>query len=190
MASREDILFESKKEIRESFPKILVNLAIAVLIWLFAVLVFQPLANTLGNPFIFGLVGMSSIISAIVIIALAIILLRVLKEVADLTGGIASLTALYFARGETSETKLEKFRTGFRGIGYVIVAVIAYLFFLPLIAGLHPALAGIILILVLIWAILMLFRVGGVFSEEIEKKAGELSQKVDELKEPREESGG
>ncbi|MFW6185718.1 MAG: hypothetical protein ACOC5C_03445 [Halobacteriota archaeon] len=187
MVSREEILLESKREIRDSFPKIIVNLAIAFLIWLFAVLVFQPLANTLGNPFIFGLIGMKAIISGIVIIALAIILLRILKEVSDLTGALAGLTALQFARGETSETKLERYKTGFRGIGYVIVAVIAYLFFLPIVAGLHPTLAGIILILVLIWAILMLFRVGGVFSEEIEKKAAEISQRVEELKEPREE---
>ncbi len=174
----------------ESFPKILVNLAIAVLIWLFAVLVFLPLADTLGDPFIFGLMGMKAIISAIVIIALVIVFLRILKEVSDLIGGLAGLTALQFARGETSDAKLERYRTGFRGIGFIILAVIAYLFFLPMVAGLHPSLAGIILILLLLWAIITLFRVGGTFSEDIERKATEFSQKVEELKEPKEGSKG
>lgn len=188
MATREEIHRESKQEIKTSFPKIIINLVVAALIWLFAVLVFQPLANTLGDPFLFGLIGMTSLISGIVLIALAIIFLRIIKEVGDLAYGIAGLATLSFSRGETSESKLESHRSGFKRLGYVIVAVIAYLFFLPIIAGLHPTLAGIVLIVLLIWAIMMLFRVGGVFSDDIEKKAGELSQRVDELKEPREET--
>ncbi|MFP3946323.1 MAG: hypothetical protein ACLFVI_05410 [Archaeoglobaceae archaeon] len=188
MATREEIHRESKQGIKTSVPKIIVNLVVAGLIWLFAVLVFQPLANTLGDPFLFGLIGMTALISGIVLIALVLIFLRIIKEVGDLTYGIAGLTALSFSRGETSESKLERYRSGFRWLGYVVVAVVAYLFFLPIIAGLHPTLAGIILVVLLIWAILMLLRVGGVFSEDIEKKAGEISQRVEELKEPREET--
>ncbi|MFP4559329.1 MAG: hypothetical protein ACLFO6_07530 [Archaeoglobaceae archaeon] len=188
MATREEIHRESKQEIKTSVPKIIVNLVVAALIWLFAVLVFQPLANTLGDPFLFGLIGMTSIISGIVLIALVIIFLRIIKEVGDLTYGVAGLATLSFKRGEVSENVLEKYRSGFKWIGYVIVGVVAYLFFLPIIAGLHPTLAGIVLVILLIWAIMMLFRAAGMFSEDIEKKAGELSQRVDELKEPREET--
>ncbi|MFO7967257.1 MAG: hypothetical protein R6U44_06635 [Archaeoglobaceae archaeon] len=186
MATREEIHRESKQEIKTSVPTIITNLVIAALIWLFAVLVFLPLAGTLGDPFIFGLIGMNSLISGIVLIALAIILLKIVKEIGDLTYGVAGLATLSFKRGEVSEGALENYRSGFKWIGYVIVAVVAYLFFLPIIAGLHPTLAGIVLVVLVIWAIMMLLRAGGMFSEDIGKEAGKLSQKVDELKEPRE----
>jgi len=60
---KDRIYADSQRKIHESFPKIIVNLAVAFIIWLLAVLVFQPLGDFLGNPFIFGLIGMKAIIS-------------------------------------------------------------------------------------------------------------------------------
>ncbi len=181
MPYRDELLVDSKREVMDSFPKILVNLGTAFLIWLFGVLVFLPLARSLKDPTVLGLVGLEKVIAAIIIIAIAIILVKILREVRDITDALAGLVALYFTE-ETSEEKLSKYRVAFRGLGYVVVVVIAYLFFLPFFAAIFTAFAGIILIVILIWALMVLFRVGGAFSEDIEKKAGELSRKVEELK--------
>jgi hypothetical protein len=183
MVTREEIYTESKREIADSLPKIIVEIGIAFLIWLFAVYIFIPLAGTLGDPTFLGLIGLQPLISAIVIVALIIIFLAILKEIIDVTNAVAGYATLAFSKGEVSEEKLGRYQTGFRLIGYVLLAVIAYLFFLPLIAGVIGALAGVVLVLLVIWAIIVLFQAGRIFSVEIEQKAADFSKKVEKLKE-------
>lgn len=186
---KDRIYADSQRKIHESFPKIIVNLAVAFIIWLLAVLVFQPLGDFLGNPFIFGLIGMKAIISGVVIIALVIILLKILKNILMLTDGISDMVAVKFMKDDLNEEKLQHYRSGFRGLGYVLLAIIAYMFFLPLLAGIFAALAGIVLVLLIIWAIFVVIRVGNIFSEDIERKAAEITKKFEktENKEPEEE---
>jgi len=176
---KDRIYADSQRKIHESFPKIIVNLAVAFIIWLLAVLVFQPLGDFLGNPFIFGLVGMKAIISGVVIIALVILLLKILKNILMLTDGISDMVAVKFMKDDLTDEKLQHYRSGFRGLGYVLLAIIAYMFFLPLIAGIFAALAGIVLLLLIIWAIFVIIRVGNIFSEDIERKAAEISKKFE-----------
>ncbi|QYZ79424.1 hypothetical protein E2N92_08260 [Methanofollis formosanus] len=183
MVTREEIYNESKREIADSLPKIIVEIVIAFLIWLFAVYIFIPLAGTLSDPTFLGLIGLQSLISGIVIVALIIIFIAILKEVIDVTNAIAGYATLAFSKGEVSEEKLGRYQTGFRLIGYVLLAVIAYLFFLPLIAGILGVLAGVILVLLVIWAIIVLFQAGRIFSTEIEEKAADFSKRVEKLKE-------
>lgn len=186
---KDRIYADSQRKIHESFPKIIVNLAVAFIIWLLAVLVFQPLGDFLGNPFIFGLIGMKAIISGVVIIALVIILLKILKNILMLTDGISDMVAVKFMKDDLNEEKLQHYRSGFRGLGYVLLAIIAYMFFLPLLAGIFAALAGIVLVLLIIWAIFVVIRVGNIFSEDIERKAAEITKKFEktENKESEEE---
>jgi hypothetical protein len=180
MVNREQLLTESRYEVYDSLPKIAVGVAIAFLIWLFGVLIFVPLAEALGNPFVFGLIGLSSLISGIILVALALVIVSIIREVLDATDGLAGYAAAAYATDETPDEKVERYRLGFRGIAYVLLAVVAYLFFLPFIAGIFNVLAGIVLIIILIWGILVLFRVGRIFSDEIEKKTADFTRKVEE----------
>ncbi|WP_067047045.1 hypothetical protein [Methanofollis ethanolicus] len=183
MVTREEIYTESRREIADSLPKIIVEIVIAFLIWLFAVYIFIPLAGSLGDPTFLGLIGLQPLISAIVIVALIIVFLAILKEIIDVTNAVAGYATLAFSKGEVSEAKLERYQTGFRLIGYVLLAVLAYLFFLPLIAGVLGVLAGVVLVLLVIWAIIVLFQAGRIFSVEIEQKAVDFSKRVEKLKE-------
>ncbi|WP_298667152.1 hypothetical protein [uncultured Methanofollis sp.] len=183
MVTREEIYTESRREIVDSLPKIIVEIVIAFLIWLFAVYIFIPLAGSLGDPTFLGLIGLQPLISGIVIIALIIVFLAILKEIIDVTNAVAGYATLAFSKGEVSDDKLERYQTGFRLIGYVLLAVVAYLFFLPLIAGVLGVLAGVVLVLLVIWAIIVLFQAGRIFSVEIEQKAVEFSKRVEKLKE-------
>ena len=179
MWEKDRIYADSQRKIHESFPKIIVNLAVAFVIWLLAVLVFQPLGDFLGNPFIFGLIGMKAIISGVVIIARIIILLKIFKNILMLTDGISDMVAVKFMKDDLNEEKLQHYRSGFRGLGYVLLAIIAYMFFLPLLAGIFAALAGIVLVLLIIWAIFVIIRVGNIFSDDIERKAAEITKKFE-----------
>lgn len=179
---RDEIREESKKEIADSIPKIAVNLGIAFLIWLFGVLVFLPLSRSLTDPTLMGLVGLDKVVSAIMLVVLVVILLRILKEVKDVTDAFAGYATLWFSSEEASEERVRKYRTAFRGMGYIIVAVIAYLFFLPFIAGIFRALAGLILIILVLVVVAMLFTVGDAFSEEIEDQAVKFVKWTDGLR--------
>ncbi|WP_292393651.1 hypothetical protein [Methanoculleus sp. UBA303] len=179
MVNREQLLAESRHEIYDSLPKIAVGLAIAFLIWIFGVLIFLPLAKVLGNPFLFGLIGLDSLISAIILVALVIVVFGIFREVLDVTDALAGYVTGAYSRGETPDEQVERYRLAFRGIAYVLLAVIAFLFFLPFIAGIFPVLAGIILVILVLWAILVLFRTGRLFSGEIERWAAEFSQKIE-----------
>jgi len=106
-----------------------------------------------------------------------------------LTDGISDMVAVKFMKDDLNEEKLQHYRSGFRGLGYVLLAIIAYMFFLPLLAGIFAALAGIVLVLLIIWAIFVVIRVGNIFSEDIERKAAEITKKFEktENKESEEE---
>lgn len=190
MVDREELLAASRREIYDSVPKIVVGVVVAFLIWLFGVLIFQPLANMLGDPLIFGLVGLGSLISAIILIALVLIFIGIFKEVIDVTNALAGYAAAAYSRKETSDEKLERYQRAFRGIAYVILAVIAFLFLLPFIAGIIPVLAGIVLVILVIWAIFILFRSGRLFSGEIERWAADATRKIESHREEMEREEG
>ncbi|WP_317137221.1 hypothetical protein [Methanochimaera problematica] len=175
-----DVMMEARKTVAEKFPKVLVKLVIAFLIWLFAVYIFLPLSGFLSDPTFLGLIGLEKLIAAIVLIALLIILFAVLRDVKAITDAIASYAAVATLRKETiEEEKLLKYQRGFRGLAYVLVVVIAYLFFLPFLSSIFNVLAGIILIIIVLWAIALLLRVGEVFSDDIEKKTSDFIKGIE-----------
>ena len=146
---------------------------------LFRSLIFQPLAGMLGDPFIFGLIGLKSLISGIILIALIFIFIGIFKEVLDVTDALAGYAAAAYSKADTPDEKVGRYRRAFRGIAYVLLAVIAFLFFLPFIAGIIPVLAGIILVILVIWAVFVLFRTGRLFSGEIERWAADFTRKIE-----------
>jgi len=176
----EKVYKEGILKLKENIPQIIINLVVAGLIWAFGILVFIPIADMLGNPYLFGLTAVKPIISAIIAIALIIVLLRVTKDFGELMDGIADIIAVKLAGSRVNEEKLKRYRRGLRGLAYLIVAIIAYLFFLPVISGITPVLAGIILIILVIWAVVVLINIGHIFSEEIEEGVRIATKKLEE----------
>lgn len=130
-------------------------------------LVFQPIAKILGDPFLFGLMGFGSRTSGAILVAFVIITFGIFKEVLDIANALAGYAAAAYSRKETSGKKVERYRRAFRGIAYLTLAAIASLFFLPFIAGINSALAGIVLVILVFWAIIVLFRTDWLFTGEI-----------------------
>lgn len=175
-----DIITGARETVAGRFPKVLVKFAIAFLIWLFAVYIFLPLSGYLSDPTFLGLIGLDKLISAIVMIALLIILFAVLKDIKAITDATAFYVAVAVLRKDTiDENNLKKYQFGFRGMAYVLVAVIAFLFFLPFIKSIFSVLAGIVLIVIVLWAIVVLLRVGEVFSDDIERKTSEFLKGIE-----------
>ncbi|CAB3287994.1 conserved membrane protein of unknown function [Methanocaldococcus lauensis] len=186
MDNTERLYKEGILKLKENVPQIVISLVVAGLIWLFGVLVFIPIADMLGNPYLFGLTALKPIISAIVFIALAYVFLKIVKDFGELMDGVADIIASKLAKERITDDKLKRYRRGLRALAYLIVAIIAYLFFLPIMAGMSPVIAGIVLVILVIWGVIVLINIGNIFSDEIEEGARLALAKLEKISEKKE----
>ena len=165
-------------EIRDSAPKIGINIVIAVLIWLIGNYVFIPISR----GYFIEAWAVPQLINLIVLVALAVLLIMILKELRDLTDAAAGIVAYEVGsrKGEVTKDELNNYKTAFHGILYVFVAAAAFLLIGTQLSMLHPALAAIVLIIIVIWAILTLFRVGHALSDTVHEYAQEWAKKLEE----------
>jgi len=165
-------------EVRDSAPKVVINIAIAVLVWVIGNYVFIPISQ----GYFIQSMAVTQLINLIVLIALAVILLRILKELRDLSDSAAGVAAyeLGSRKGEVTKDELHNYKIAFHGLLYVFVAAAAFLLLGNQLALLHPALAAVVLILIVIWAIATLFRVGHALSDTVHEYADEWAKRLEE----------
>lgn len=173
---RQKILEKSRREMSDSLPKLAVYIGIAVLIWLFGALIFVPLAA----PYVFAGISLGTLISAIVLVALILILLYIFRELVDVADAAAGFATVSAAGAKATTEQVGQYRLAFRALLYVVVAVLIYLFLQPFLATIHPAVAGIVLVVLVIWALWELFRAGSGLSGIIEQWASGFSQRMEE----------
>jgi len=181
MAKKEGILtetekveIESKKELIDSIPKVIVYGGIAVMVWFFTLFIFAPL----GNSYTVWGVNAGKLVAFIGTLAMILLIVKVLKEIKDVGDAIGGLVATKVGRDGASPEEVNHWRTAIRGLLYVIMAAIIFTFFASLLSFIHQTLAGIVLLIVFIWVIFMLYRSGMAISHEIEAYAHEQSEKL------------
>ena len=168
-----EIIRGSKRELIDSIPKVLVYGGTLILIWLFSKLVFIPL----GDGVLWGDIRTSHIIVTITVIVALMLVLKILKEIRDMCDAIAGFVAYSIDKKSTME-ELGDYRKAVRNLGYVIVVVLLYMYFGSILGEIHPALSGIILIIVFSWAVGALYGIGMTVSDKIEKKAKRFTGKI------------
>ncbi|MFQ6055198.1 MAG: hypothetical protein ACE5KT_07440 [Methanosarcinales archaeon] len=185
----ERVKLEARREIYDSLPKLVVYVGIAILIYLFAMLVFRPL----GEGLYISSIQTSDIILGIGIIAISILLLRVIGEVRDICNAFGGLIAANVGREGASEDEIAHYRKAVKGIIYVFAVVIAFLFIGSMLVKISGGgvLAGLALIVIFLWAVWSLYSAGMALSKEIELTAKELTEKLEErlTKKKEKESG-
>lgn len=173
---------ESAKAVREVGAKVALSIVAAIVIWLFAELVFMPLAadvseELLGYP-------MDSIVAFVVVIALAMIVFSIFVYVKRLSAALSGIMVYHFGKagGETKAESYKNYATMLDGILYVVVISLAYLLFKNPLGDVHAAIPAILLLLIVIWAIFTLWRSFSAISSEIgrytSKFADELEKQV------------
>ena len=121
------------------------------------------------------------LISLIVLIALALLVVGVFKEVRDISDAGAALVSYQAGRvGAVTPDELKNYRTAFRGLLYVLVVAAAFLLFAQQLNLLHPALAAIALLAIAVWAVLPLYRSGRALSRTVERYAKEWAGRLEE----------
>lgn len=178
MANRVKLMEDSKLKLRVSLPKLAIHIFIAALIWIFGQLIFVPLAGTFEPLFGFDL---GPIISLIIVAALILVLVRVAFELRDTADALAGISAVAASRATTESVHVENYQRGFRGLFYILYAIIIFLFFFTFLATIHPALAGVVLVVIVIWAVVELFYIGSGFSKAVEEWSGRAVNRVERL---------
>lgn len=178
----EKIKLESKKEFRDSFPKLVVYIGIAVLIYLFSYYVFIPLSG----DYVIGNISVTQLISLIGIIAILVLVIKSINEIKDISNAIGGFIGVTFGRGEMDEVEVEHYQMAVRRIVYVFAVVIGFMFIGSLLSEFSESATGILLIVVFLWSIYMLYSAGMAISKEAEASANELvdkmEKKIDEKK--------
>jgi hypothetical protein len=142
---------ENFKECLKTYgPKTVHNLLSALLIWLFGNLVFIPLANSLNWQ-------TRAFCTLIFFVTFTLLVFRALPSLKKLIDAFSVPLARKYGskKGLTYENSLILFRH----ILYIISAVVLYLLYFPFLANFHPAISGIVLILVLIWIFFLALRI-------------------------------
>ena len=166
---------ESREAIAATLPKIVLDVSAAILIWLFGRLVFVPIAEGI---YFFGY-PLPQILDFIIIVALAIIVLRIIVDVRRIIDGLAGYAACEVsAPYEVSSEEVKHFKTALRGIVTIITVSLIYLLFVDFLSRIHPGLSGVVLLAIVIWAIFQIYRVVKAVSAEIHRYTTKWAEKA------------
>ena len=167
---REKVSKESKESLMSALPSITVGVVAAILLWLFGNLVFMPIAEGivwLGYP-------LPQILTVIILAALVMFVLKILVDVRQAVDALAGLAAVEIgATTDVTTTEVEHYKTAMRGIFYIVIVSLAFLLFSDYISRIHPALSGVALIAIVVWAIYEIWRALKAISQEIKRYSAE-----------------
>ena len=149
---------ESARAVREVATRVVLSVGVAILIWIFGSTIFLPIAKGMTQQFLGYPVH--SIISLIIVVAMAVFIFAVFIDIRRLTGALAGVMAYHVgkAEGKVDTDNYNNYRTALDGILYIVVVSLAYLLFANYLAEIHPAIPAVLLVLIVIWAIFALWR--------------------------------
>ncbi len=144
--------------LRNHGPAAFHNFLAALLVWLFGVLVFIPLANSLNWQ-----TGL--LCSLVIFTAFTILMYQAILGFKKLIDAFSFLPARKYGlkRGIAQEDAL----TLFKYVFYIIFALIVYALYFPFLTQFHFAISGIVLIVVLIWIFFLALRILSILSSKI-----------------------
>jgi len=138
---------------KEHLPNTFTNFSTAVLIWLFGVLVYLPLAHRIESievPLICGLT---------VLIGFSVFVFRGFDGFRRLLDAGSDVLAYeYRRRREKVKFSIDQLKTVARCIVYVVSVLIIYGLYSPLLATIYPSLSGLVFIPVILWIFWMIFK--------------------------------
>lgn len=160
----------SKRELIDSVPKVIVYCGTAVVIWFFAKTFFIPLGDTVS----FGNLRVSAVIAAISILVIFLLLVKIIREVRDICDAVSTLTAFTLIHSITSN-EFEVLFHIVHVMTYVTVAVIKFILIGSLLTDIHPILTSFFLIVTFIMVVTELYSTGLLLSA----KVGAWVKKID-----------
>lgn len=174
-----NIYTESAKAVREVGAKIIVAIIVAILVWVFARVVFTPIAEGLDEE-ILGW-PLTEVINLIVVIALAIIIFTVFIYIRKISTAFAGILVYHFGKagGETRAESYKNYAKAMDGMLYVIVISLVYLLFKDPLGEIHKAIPAVLLVFIVIWAIITLWISLNAISLEIGRYTSKMADELE-----------
>jgi len=148
-APRKTDIRNLEKVLRAEAPSISGYLLAALLIWLFSVFVFLPLARSV-RP------AARSLVSLIVYLVLMGFVLRALWGARRIVDAAVVFPTRRFYRKRKTEPEATYFL--FKHTCYLMIALLVYLLSLPFLLSFHASIAGLALIALLLWVMYVILR--------------------------------
>jgi len=171
----EKVSRESREALVGAVPSLTLGVVAAILLWLFGKLIFIPIAQGIewfGYP-------LPQILTFIILVGLAIFLVRILVDVRRAVDALAGLAACEIgAPYDVTPEEIGHYKTALRGVLYVVIVSLAFLLFSDYLALIHPALSGVVLIAIVVWAIFEIYRAVKAISDEIRRYSAEWAGKA------------
>ena len=124
----------------------LMDIFVALLIWLFGLLVFLPAAYQITPR------GVPLAIGIIVLIGFSVFVIRAVNSgLILLLDSTSNVLAYKYKIWKNPKLSIEKLKDTFKNVVYVVAALILYLLYSPFLLTIHPALNGLVLITVILW---------------------------------------
>ncbi len=139
--------------VKEHLPNTFTNFSTAVLIWLFGVLVYLPLAHRIESIEVPLICGLTVLIGFSVFVFRGFDGFRCLLD-----AGSDVLAYEYRRRRKKVKFSIDQLKTVTRCIVYVVAALIVYGLYSPLLAAIYPSLSGLVFIPVILWIFWMIFK--------------------------------
>ncbi len=165
-------------ELRASVPKIIVNMGVAILIWLVGNFVFIPISQT----YFIGTFAVTQLISLIILVALLLLVVGIAREIGRVAEAAAGFLAYSIGgkKGDVTPEELRNYNIAIKGILYVLIVAVAFLLFASQLTILHPALAAILLVAVVAWSIVSLYRSGRALSNTVQEYANRWAERLEQ----------
>jgi len=161
VAKQSEEIDEFIRCLRTHGPVTFHNFLAALLVWLFGVLVFIPIASSINWQ-------TRLLCSLIVFVAFTIFMYRATLGFKKLIDAFSFFPARKYGlkRGIDRENSL----TLFRYTLYIIFTLIVYALYFPFLTSFHFAISGIVFIVILIWIFFLALRILSILSSKILEK--------------------
>lgn len=162
--SRERRTSQGSKTVVQGLPEFAVSLFVILLMWLFAELIFLPLA---AESFTENLSErVTSIVAAAFVVAIAYLLPRTARK-----GDVAvKLLSSLLVKGRYERAKRAKMQRAFESLGRALLSAVLGIIVSSLLYWMHPLFGGIALLLTIIIAFIFIIQGANQASEEILQK--------------------
>ncbi|MBS3055272.1 MAG: hypothetical protein J4452_02140 [Candidatus Aenigmarchaeota archaeon] len=174
--SVEELYISSARNLRANFPKFVVFLGMAYIVWLIGTTFFIPLNK---GQFL-GAIEASRLDSIIILAAVVVLLFASFIEIGNVSDGVAGMIVAYILHGSTKidDLRLRKMKRTFRTVFYIFPVTVAFLIFSNLLNDINPLTVTLWPIFVVIWTVIGAVMMTIVVGSEVEEAARAFTDKM------------
>lgn len=175
--SVEDLYVSSAKNLRSNFPRFVVFLGVAYVVWLIGTSFFIPLNR---GQFL-GAVEASRLDSIVILAAVVVLLFASLIEIGYVSDGVAGLTVAFILHGSTKvdDLRLRKMKRTFRTVFYIFPVTVTFLIFSNLLDDINPLIGTLWPLFIVVWTVIGAVMLTIVLGSEVEEAARVFTDKIE-----------